>query len=245
MELQPKLQEQDFNTSFNDPNSLARKLSNQSDHSYTSNKYLSGPPSNQEVSTSNSKDPVAIPTGVRKRVNFLLNKTPSTIDPFSLPSSPEQQSQQEIAMRKVLRKTRKKTKSHRDLSSSDYQIKKVNNNTTMKNVVFNGTYPIDRPLKSRFVLQPKIVDSCSSLSELDEQEEEEYLNVIQESSVVEESKAIQSMSMQELVEDKNVKFNLTKMRQEFHKSLAEFEKFLAKGAPNRSNVQTFAIDEPL
>lgn len=234
MELQPKSQEQDFN---NDPTHslMTRKLSNQSDRSYTSNNYLSGPPSNQEVSTS----------GVRKRVNFLLNKSsPVIVDPLSIPSSPEQQSaQQEIVMRsKVYRKTRKKSK-------SDYQIRKVLNSSsksTMKNVVFNGTYPIDRPVKSRFLMQPKPVDSCSSLSELDEQEEEEYLKVIQKSSaVVEESKAIQSMSMQELVEDKNVKFNLTKMRQEFHKSLAEFEKFLAKGAPKRCNVHTFAIDEPL
>lgn len=241
--MQPKLQEPD--TNFNGPNLLVRKLSNQSDRSYTSNNYLSGPPSIQDVSTRNSPV-IGAPTGVRKRVNFLLNKTQNSNDPITLVPSATMAEQPELTIRpKVYRKTRKKAKSHRDLLS-DSQIKKFNT-TTMKNVVFNGTYPIDRPFKGKFVMQPKIIDSCSSLSELDEQEEEEYLNVMQErkSVVVEESKAFQSMSMQELVEDKNVKFNLTKMRQEFHKSLAEFEKFLAKGAPKRSNVQTFAIDEPL
>lgn len=243
--MQPKLQEPD--TSLNDPTLFDRKLSTQSDRSYASNNYLSGPPSNQEVSTRNTPI-VGVPNGIRKRVNFLLNKTPNKVDPVSpVPSSPEQR---EMMRSKVYRKTRKKSKSHRDLLSGN-QIKNFHcqpSMATMKNVVFNGTYPIDRPeYKNRFLMQPKVVDSCSSLSELDEQEEEEYLNDTQgkKSVVVEESKAIQSMSMQELVEDKNVKFNLTKMRQEFHKSLVEFEKFLAKGAPKRSNVQTFAIDEPL
>lgn len=237
MELQPKITE---NTDYNSLNDISRKLSNQSDRSYTSNTnyLLSGVPSNQEVSTQ-----YATTTGVRKRVNFLLNKTTShDNNPFSLPSSPEQQ----IAMRKVYRKTRKKIKSQIPLSLSENnnQIKRINNNTNIKNVVFNGTYPIDRPLKSRFVSRSNNNknDSCSSLSELNEQEEEEIL--IQE-TVIQESKAIKSMSMQELVEDKNVKFNINKMRQEFHKSLAEFEKFLAKGAPNCRNVETFAIDEPL
>lgn len=221
--MQPKT-----DSNFIDPNSLVRKLSTQSDRSHTSNtNYLSAPPaSNHEVSVPPNP---ASTTGIRKRVNFLLNKPLDTKNPLSVPSSPEP----EIAMRKVLRKTRKKQQIG--------QVKKFSNNETfMKNVVYNGTYPIDRPVKSRFVPQPKKVDSCSSLSELDEHEEEEYLKKA-------ESRAIKNISMQELVEDTNVKFNVSKMRQELHKSLAEFEKFLAKGAPlpARKNVQTFAIDEPL
>lgn len=136
--------------------------------------------------------------GVRKRVNFKLNHHDECIEE-------EFHVQQAVATRKVYRKTRSK------------KIAKVNR-ADMKNVIFNGTFPIDCPLQSRFETG--------------------------ESDGGEECEPLKTMSMRELVADRNVKFNLTKMREEFHESLTEFERFLAKGSPSKF-VNTYAVDEPM
>lgn len=160
--------------------------------------------------------------GIRKRVNFKLNN-----DDEHECIEEEVQVEQAVAMRKVYRKTRKKRTNCNELR----KYNSLDRDTKIKNVVYNGTFPIDYPLKSRF---EKIGSSCSSANE----EEEEI------GDGGEECEALKTMSMKELVKDRNVKFNLAKMRKEFQESLSEFEKFLAKGRPNRI-ASTFAIDEPL
>jgi len=144
--------------------------------------------------------------GIRKRVNFKLNTDQECIE----------EEVEAVAMRKVFRKTRKKRLSHglRNYHSFD-------KNTQIKNVVYNGTFPIDYPLKSRF---------------------DGFGSNYSEEEAASEAEALQTMSLQELVEDRS--FNMAKMRKEFQASLTEFEKFLAKGTPSRF-VPTFLIDEPL
>lgn len=224
-----------------------------------------------EVSTRSSGTKITTQTfGVRKRVNFMLNHNNTNnviIDnhPPPLPCSynndnnnvsnnpikknsdddvimPDDDDDDEnIVMRKVYRKTRKKQRnSVKNLDK--FQLRKFDSlgkNCKIKNVVYNGTYPIDHPICKRFDFQTNY-DSLSS-SELEEIEEEQEIE-----EITQESKATRSLSMQELVEDKNVKFNLAKMRKEFHESLVEFEKFLAKGGPGctKKPAGTFAIDEP-
>lgn len=164
-----------------------------------------------EVSTTAAHTTIGNNFGLRKRVNFKLNAEECIEE--------EEVVQQSVAMRKIYRKTRKK---RLGAGGGGGELKKFNSlERNVKNVVFNGTFPIDYPLKSRF-------ESDGSSPDEDEREEE--------------AEAFKTMSMQELVESKNVKVNLAQMRKEFEVSFSEFEKFLAKGRPTSS---TFAIDEPL
>lgn len=180
--------------------------------------------------------------GIRKRVNFKLNNAQDDI-------VEELEENKQVVMRKVYRRKNKKKRcgtenSVRKYNALDYKL-------NLKNIVFNGTFPIDYPLKSRFEVLGS--SSSSGLDYSDEYEdreqicEHEFIDTNEQNYEDEEATectALHSMSIQELVEDK--KFNITKMKKEIQVSLAEFEKFLAKGGPNHNrNVRTYSIDEPL
>lgn len=169
-------------------------------------------PSHHEfISRSFQTDVSSKSLGLRKRVNFKLNNEDNV----------EEAGVNAVALRKIFRKTRKKRYTN--------QLKKYNSadsrRTKIKNVVYNGTFPIDFPLKSRFAIYSDLSSSGSCSGE-----------------DMEEGEAIRSLSMRELVQDKN--FSMANMRKEFQASLSEFEKFLAKGAPSKY-LPTYSIDEPL
>lgn len=215
--------------------SLQKRESNVSESSVVSNTPLTNTYQTTEVSNRN--------LGIRKRVNFKLNNVQADIveEDEDETVKPQEQQQQQVALRKVYRKKSKRKRC--GVESSIRKYNSLDRRLNLKNIVFNGTFPIDYPLKSRF-------ESHSSSSGLDYSDEYEAIEncdheyVDNDEGRVGESRALHSMSIQELVEDK--KFNIAKMKQEFQVSLAEFEKFLAKGGPTHNkNVRTYSIDEPL
>lgn len=186
--------------------------------------------------------------GIRKRVNFKLNNVQEDIVEEQVEEEEQELKiqQQQVAVRKVYRKKTKKKRCGTE-SNAIRKYNSLDRRLNLKNIVFNGTFPIDYPLKSRFDARHS---SSSGLDYSDEYEaiencDHEYVeDEVGDQERRGESRALHSMSMQELVEDK--KFNIAKMKKEFQVSLAEFEKFLAKGGPTHNkNVRTYSIDEPL
>lgn len=110
-----------------------------------------------------------------------------------------------------------------------------NKTMKIKNVVYNGTFPIDEPLSSRFneVDDDKYDDN--SLNEYDEEENEPF-----------DDEPRSSLSMNQLLKDKEINLNYGKVKYDFENSFLEFEKILDKNSgTRRRDVKSFNIDEPM
>lgn len=116
-----------------------------------------------------------------------------------------------------------------------------NKTMKIKNVVYNGTFPIDLPLSSRF---NEFEENCDdeNNSAGDENEYDEDGNEPFEDDSVPRS----SLSMNELLKDKEINLNYGKVKYDFENSFLEFEKILDKNnGTRRRDVKSFNIDEPM
>lgn len=136
-----------------------------------------------------------------------------------------------------------------DLKTRDMCPLLMTRETKIKNVVYNGTYPIDNPISSRF-------DEAYGD---DEEEGEDYYK--EDDGVDEdydeddyEPDKHPSYTMKELIENKNIKINYNKMKFDFQQSFLKFDQFLdRRSGGNRRRVQrgeineirSFDIDEPM
>lgn len=120
--------------------------------------------------------------------------------------------------------------------------------STVKNIVFNGTYPIDYPLKSRF--DNNDIDHEAGrpyrarYSDYDDDYDDEDITSEDEDVEDPDEDSHASWTMQELIADKSVHFNYSKMCDEIQHSFEQFERFLTKKNEARP-VRTFDIDGPL
>lgn len=111
-----------------------------------------------------------------------------------------------------------------------------NKTMKIKNVVYNGTFPIDEPLSSRFNEFEDKYDE-SSLNKYDEEDNEPFDG---------DSEPRSSLSMNQLLKDKEINLNYGKVKYDFENSFLEFEKILDKNSgARRRDVKSFNIDEPL
>lgn len=96
---------------------------------------------------------------------------------------------------------------------------------TAKKVVFNGTFPIDDPISSRF-------DGCNDTSDDDddevEDEDEEDDNDDNDVDDNDDGECCdRGVSIEELVSDRKVKLNYKKMMNEYERSFAAFDQLMA------------------
>lgn len=120
---------------------------------------------------------------------------------------------------------------------------KVSREMKIKNVVYNGTYPIDDPISSRFEEEEIYAqDDCEDVYEdqddyeVDDDDDDDGGGGGGDDG---------SWTMKELIQDKNIGFNnYSKMKNDFEKSFKEFERILERKS-GRSEVKSFDIDEPL
>lgn len=91
---------------------------------------------------------------------------------------------------------------------------------TGKKVVFNGTFPIDDPISSRF-------DESNESSDVDDDDDDEY-NVEENDDENEQGECYdRGLSIEELVVDRKVKLNYKKMMNEYERSFAAFDQLMA------------------
>lgn len=202
---------------------------------------------------SNKADYLAIINNhvTRRRVNFRLNNTETTSKGLKKSQPPNAMLRSVVKLDKskcrrpnVARNRAGDDASAGSSSSSGEGVVKRGvrrkPTTAMKNVIFNGTFPIDDPFSSRFEGD----DDDELLSEQsdddgranDDDDEDEYKKDFDGPS--------QSYSMDRLISDRNIKMNYAKMKDEFQKSFQEFEEYIA--AKNRTkNIKTFDIDGPI
>lgn len=81
----------------------------------------------------------------------------------------------------------------------------------LKKVIYNGTYPIDDPLSSRF-------DEGSGMELVHHREDDND----------DEEDEKESFSIRDLIEDESIDINYSRMKLEFQRSCTEFETFLKK-----------------
>lgn len=87
---------------------------------------------------------------------------------------------------------------------------------TGKKVVFNGTFPIDDPISSRF-------DESNESSYDDEEEDDD-----DDDDEIEQGECSdRGVSIEELVVDRKVKLNYKKMMNEYERSFAAFDQLMA------------------
>lgn len=112
-----------------------------------------------------------------------------------------------------------------------------NKTMKIKNVVYNGTFPIDEPLSSRFnEFDDDEVDE-NFQNEYDEEDNEPFDD---------DSQPRSSLSMNQLLKDKEINLNYGKVKYDFENSFLEFEKILDKNSgTRRRDVKSFNIDEPM
>lgn len=124
--------------------------------------------------------------------------------------------------------------------------------TKIKNVVYNGTFPIDNPISSRFDGSHENDDNDDEADEEDYykedgEEDEEY----DEDDFGPEKHP--SYTMKELIANKNIKINYNKMKFDFQQSFMKFDQFLdrrggtggGRGRAEIKEIRSFDIDEPM
>lgn len=118
-----------------------------------------------------------------------------------------------------------------------------NKTMKIKNVVYNGTFPIDLPLSSRFnEFEDNYDESSVNEYDEDENENEQY----EDDYLEDDSEPRTSLSMNELLKDKEINLNYGKVKYDFENSFLEFEKILDKNnGTRRRDVKSFNIDEPI
>jgi hypothetical protein len=201
---------------------------------------------------------------LRKRVNFNLKpKDLPTESPVFRKPLP-QKSPTNLATIKKSRKRLRKTRSmgtgndfHATYSNQmrrKYHNKMENRQKTeIRNVIFNGTFPIDMPLCSRFnrsaaavsvttTQQPPAASPSSSGSTSLESSDNDYYVKLKQKSVASD----EALTFEELMENKRMSTNLCRLRKEFQESFLAFDRILSrKNTAMSGSVKTFDIDEPM
>lgn len=135
-----------------------------------------------------------------------------------------------IQINKTISKVNSNRNVENDTDTSDNELNSnlphsKSQDSSLKNIVFNGTYPIDKPYSSRFDLG-------------DDEFSDNYPR---------EPSNPNALSIQELINNKNIKLNCMNMRKEFQTSVMKFEEYLARknvSGDKPKLVKTFSIDEP-
>lgn len=86
---------------------------------------------------------------------------------------------------------------------------------TGKKVVFNGTFPIDDPISSRF-------DESESESDVDDDDDDDNDDDDEQNECCD-----RGVSIEELIVDRKVKLNYNKMMNEYERSFAAFDQLMA------------------
>jgi hypothetical protein len=191
---------------------------------------------------------------LRKRVNFNLKPAVSEVDL----KAPKPMPPKMVARkgRKRLRKTRSMGTGDDFHATNSYQMRRKYHNrlenrskTEIRNVIFNGTFPIDMPLCSRFrqkaaamgggkvTIKPlTMVDSRSS-SSLESSDDDYYVKLRQQPTI--------SPKIEAMMENKRMSNNLCRLRKEFQESFLAFDRILSRKNVAMGGVRTFDIDAPL
>lgn len=135
--------------------------------------------------------------------------------------------------------------------------------TLSSGIVFNGTYPIDDPVSSRFHNQyvyneydedaydEEEEEGLEAKDNADDDEDSVYDNFEhhqQRTPIAAGDKNnyednVKGYSIDELVQNKNIKFNFDKMKAEYDRSFREFDRIVDR--KRCENVRTFNIDAPI
>lgn len=132
-------------------------------------------------------------------VNDSCNKSKSNIIPPATSSSRSKLTRQTSVMKKN--------------KKSSGNVKKKRG----KKVVFNGTFPIDDPISSRFNESNESSDSDDDYND----------DVVEDEENVEGECCDRGVSIEELIVDRKVKLNYKKMMKEYEESFAAFDKLMA------------------
>lgn len=113
----------------------------------------------------------------------------------------------------------------------------------VKSVVFNGTFPIDEPISSRFDEYDDGQDSQSNYSDWDG---EDLIGGQSENEIPIKNDGFGGgISIDQLISNKNIKFNYEKMKNEYDRSFSAFDNLLDQRNRRRLLKNTFDIDEPI
>lgn len=145
---------------------------------------------------------------------------------------------------------------------------------TPPKLVFNGTYPIDNPMSSRFVHKrlaynddhdyyyERDEDDDDDDDEDDEDDDEDGDEDDEEDDTFEDyeivtakqtsqnfvnndiyENRVKGYSLNEIINDKNIKINFSKMKEEYDRSFRAFDQMIER--KNRNYAKTFNIDAPI
>lgn len=132
----------------------------------------------------------------------------------------------------------------------------ITRETKIKNVVYNGTYPIDDPISSRF---NEDVEENEDYEENEDEDEEDYedFDEYEEGEYAENNDDVEkhpSYTIKELIQNKGISLNYQKMKYDFEKSFQQFDQILDRRAgydrkgdvlAGKTITKSFDIDEPL
>lgn len=158
------------------------------------------------------------PTSVLRKRHSVRFKTDAVIDPCIrsktniVPSAATSHNKAKVTRQMSVLKVNKK------LSGS---VKKK----TGKKVVFNGTFPIDDPISSRFDDSNESSDDDADADddeEYDEDEEDDDGDEVEQGECCD-----RGLSIEELIVDRKVKLNYKKMMNEYERSFAAFDQLMA------------------
>jgi hypothetical protein len=194
---------------------------------------------------------------LRKRVNFNLKSANNEVD--SIPPKPLSHKTVPRKGRKRLRKTRSMGTGNDFHATNSYQMRRKYHNrldgrskTEIRNVIFNGTFPIDMPLCSRFrqktatmggsaTIKPIKMASSPSSSSLESSDDDYYVKLRQQPKVAPTS----GLAIEAMMDNKRMSNNLCRLRKEFQESFLAFDRILSRKNVAMGGVRTFDIDAPL